>query len=499
MNSEFKQVIKQGFSGTGRSEAEILDICLDFGKDPEKLEQVFASGAEFNISETQGNFLAQYLEELKSQIEWIDDRDESELVKLNSEAGNMQIFIQNFREEVQTIIEEDYELEEIADALEDRKIAEEAEKSMSELKKIKARIKEVAEKEQRALNYIEHIRKLENQLGSLNEIEASLANRAQKVEILLEHANHETTDQEAALVRDVMHLYSEGKLKDFENHVKADITHLPDDDGLEYAVFCPTLLSSSGGSYSRSNRRQLSLAAYILVLHDAETGSERCFEIINPENDVSPVDLGNEDARKQIAEVYEEFISADESSDFEFISGKYKAYYVRPWEFDDELDYGEIVLNIVTPENIDESLLTERVLKTLEPKIGDYNVPSVIEHELTHHMILRGVTENDSIGDVDWDTREISSIEEGAAFAVSKIYGNDAEIDSDEYRRLFGTDPGDIDAVRNAMYNYAEAEAGGRKSNKRNAIITKAVEIIGELEGDNADALSDFIDDHTGS
>lgn len=492
MNSEFKQIIKQGFSGTGRSEAEILEICLDFSEDPEKLEQVFASGAEFNISETQVNFLAKYLEELKNELNWIDGKDEGELVKLRSDAGNMQIFIENFKEEVQTIIEEDYELEEIADALDDREIAEEAGKSLSELKKVKKRIKEVAAKEQRALNYIEHIRKLENQLGSLNEIEASLSNRAQKVEILLEHANHETTDQEAALVRDVMHLYSEGKLNDFENSVKSDITHLPSDDGLEYGVFCPTLLSSSGGSYSRSNRRQLSLAAYILVLHDARAGNERCFEILNPENDVSPVDLGNEDSRKQIAEIYEEFISLDEGSDFEFISGTYKAYYVRPWEFGDELDYGEIVINIVNPDNINESLLTERILNTLKDKIGDYNVPSVIEHELTHHMILRGVSEDDSIGDVDWDTQQISSIEEGAAFAVSKIYGNDAEIDSDEYRRLFGTDPGDIEAVRNAMYNYAEAEAGGRKINKRNAIVTKAVELIG-----NPGARGEFIDDYT--
>ena len=491
MNSEFKQVIRQGFSGTGRSEAEILEICLDFSEDPDKLEQVFASGAEFNISETQANFLAEYLEELKNEINWIEDKDEGKLVTLNSEAGNMQIFIQNFKEEVQTIIEEDYELEEIADALEDRQIAEEAEKSMAELRKIKKRIEKVAAKEERALNYIEHIRKLENQLGSLNEIEGSLANRARKVEILLEHANHETTDQEAALVRDVMHLYSEGKLNDFENHIKSDITHLPDDDGLEYGVFCPTLLSSSSGSYSRSNRRQLSLAAYILVLHDSRAGNERCFEILNPENDVSPIDLGSDDVREQIAEIYEEFVSLDGSSDFEFISGTYKAYYVRPWEFEDELDFGEIV------NNIDESLVTERVLNTLEPKIGDYNVPAVIEHELTHHMILRGVTEDDSIGDVDWDTREISSIEEGAAFAVSKIYGNDAEIDSEEYRRLFGTDPGDIEAVRNAMYNYAGSEAGGRKSNKRNAVISKAVELIGELEGGNADALSDFIDNYT--
>lgn len=481
MNSqEFNQIVSKGFSET-ESREEMLGISTDFNRTPEELESALEEGIEFRISGEQENRLESYLEHINMQIEWIDDKDEGELAQIKSTAENLRIFIQNFKQELQTAIAEDYELEDIASALNDQKIAEEAEMELEELQEMKERLEEIAEKEEKAERYAESVNRLEAELGSLNQIEAALINRKRKIEILLTHADEGEKDPRRSLVETVLDMHSDNKFYRMEREALRSLDDRPEMQNLSYSIFCPTILSESGSSYNRGKRRENSLAAFVLLLNDLERGDNGSLRFLNPENDIE-FEKGSAEQRQRIAEVYEKMLELHEDDDFDLIEGDYEAFYVRPGEYD--LSNGELVISKVPGELLSGDI-PRPVLRALEPKIadsGDVNLRATISHEFTHHFLRERVGNG-----VDWDRSDIAAIDEGAAYAVTYLMNGEAHIDSRTYRNLYGIEEGTISSISEALIE----EQGDDIS----AIRNRAISLTREIEGGNDDALQEFLND----
>lgn len=481
MNSrEFIQVVSQGFSNS-ESREEMLEIATDFNRTPEELESALQEGIEFRISAEDENRLESYLDNINLQIEWIEDKDEGELVQIKSTAENLRIFIQNFKQELQTAIAEDYELEDIASALNDQKIAEEAEIELEELQDMKQRLEEISEKEKKAEKYAESVNRLETELGSLNQIEAALINRKRKIEILLEHSEEGEKDPRRSLVETVLETHSENLLYSVENRVLEALDDKPEMQNLSYSIFCPTVLSRSGSSYNRGQRRENSIAAFALLLNDLENGDQRCLRLVNPENDIE-FEVGDSEQRQRITEVYERMLELHDDGDFDLISGDYEAYYVRPGEYD--LSNGELVISKVPGELLPEDT-PDPVLRALAPKIvdsGDVNLRATLAHEFNHHFLRERLG-----GDINWDREDIAAIDEGAAYAITYLVNGEAHIDSRVYRNLYGIEEGTISSVSESLIEETDGDV--------NAIRARAISLIREIEGGNDNTLQEFLNE----
>jgi hypothetical protein len=481
MNSqEFNQIVSSGFSDT-ESHGRMLKISTEFNRTPEELESALEEGIDFSISEDQEERLKSYLEHINRQIEWIDGKDEGELAQIKSTAENLRIFIQNFKQELKTAVAEDYELEDIASALNDQEIVEEAEMELEKLQKMKKRLEEIMEKGEKAEKYADSVNRLEAELGSLNQIENALDNRKRKIEILLKHADEGEKNPRRSLLETVLEIHSANNLYRMEKEALRSLDDRPEIQNLSYSIFCPTILSESGSSYKREKRREDSLAAFVLLLNDLESGDKGSYKFLKPENDIE-FEKGSAEQRQRIAEVYGKMLELHEDDGFDLIEGDYEAFYVRPGEYD--LSNGELVISKVPGELLSGDI-PRPVLRALEPKIadsGDVNLRATIFHEFTHHFL------RERVGDgVDWDRSDIAAIDEGAAYAVTYLMSGESHIDSRTYRNLYGIEEGKISSISEALIE--------EQGNDISAIRNRAISLIREIEGGNDDALQEFLND----
>ena len=116
----------------------------------------------------------------------IRDEEKTEAKQKAFKQANTEL--NELEQEIQAALNEDYTLEQIASALRDPRIAEEAEKSMSELETLHARIKKLAEKKKATKELLEKFEKSRARIGGDQSILQALEVRETAVQNILEKA-----------------------------------------------------------------------------------------------------------------------------------------------------------------------------------------------------------------------------------------------------------------------------------------------------------------------
>lgn len=168
---------------------EIVEKLLDLGKDVSEKREIINS-LELNISDNQKNFLENYAQNLESMDEWAVKVNPARRQRYKRNVFDMLKSETNtLRREIKEAVDEEIELENIAVQLEDRKLAEEAEMGLDELRAIKNRLTGLMEKEEHINEFLKKIDILENKVGGLENINTSIENRMQTIKLIEEHAD----------------------------------------------------------------------------------------------------------------------------------------------------------------------------------------------------------------------------------------------------------------------------------------------------------------------
>ena len=445
-HQKFRRALEESLE----SEAKVQQI-LDTSQNIEVKKQIIKS-SEIRISEQTKQSLGQYREELREKQAYAEKHDMTRTSPYKKSSYLMlQRSLERLSEEINRAIEEDRDLESIARSIESRELARETGKEMRELKSLKKRLQDLIKKEKIVGEMLQKIEKLGEAVGGLKNIIRAVENRVETVELVLEHAEERNDSPSDRLVRQVIEEHSNNGFSELEKKILEGLgIYNPRPDGLESVIFCPTL---SKGSMIES-ARNTSLAGYLLALRDNLEDSENCLESLQSEDYADAEDI--EEAYINAREIAEE-------EGFDIFQSNYRAYYVSPGEFK-IASRGEIVINKLPESYLSELDDTPDIKETLQAKASDLDIEELRTtylHERQHHIISmetdnysfieakENITKSKSIRESE-DKQKLL-IDEGAAFAVNLIRGQEINPDPGVYNEQFGLEPDWIESVAKAL------------------------------------------------
>ncbi|MFB6116861.1 MAG: hypothetical protein ABEK10_05135 [Candidatus Nanosalina sp.] len=184
----YSRIIEESVRTTGEnSREETLQILNSLNVAPEKLEEV-TRNAVIRITEDEKSFLQEYSSELEAAMPWAEKIKKEEQTEVKQEAfrkANSEL--KELEQEIQRAFKEDYTLEEIASAVRDPRLAEEAERTMSELETIQNRIKNLEEKKRKTGELLKKFEKTRSSIGTETMLQG-LQIRNKAVKEILERA-----------------------------------------------------------------------------------------------------------------------------------------------------------------------------------------------------------------------------------------------------------------------------------------------------------------------
>jgi hypothetical protein len=445
-HQKFRRALEESLE----SEAKVQQI-LDTSQDIEVKKQIIKS-SEIRISEQTKQSLGQYREELREKQAYAEKHDPTQTQQYRKNTYlEVQAALGTLSEDIDRAIEEDRDLESIARSIESRELARETGKEMRELKSLKKRLQDLIKKEKIVEEMLQKIEKLGETVGGLENIIRAGENRVETVELVLEHAEERNDSPSDRLVRQVIEEHSNNGFSELEKNILKGLgIYDQRTDSLESVIFCPTL---SKGSMIES-ARNTSLAGYLLALRDHLEDSESCLESLRSED------------YEGVEEIKEAYINAREIAEdegFDIFQSNYRAYYVSPGEFK-IASRGEIVINKMPESYLSELDDTPDIKETLQAKASDLDIEELTTtylHERQHHIISmktdnysfieakENITKSEHIKQSE-DKQKLL-IDEGAAFAVNLVRGQEINPDPKVYNKQFGLEPDWIESVAKAL------------------------------------------------
>jgi hypothetical protein len=177
------------------SNEEVAKVLTSFDTGKEEIKSV-AESEEILLTESQREFLENYFESLDSMQSWTEKiRSEEESKTKQEIIREINQILNRLEGEIQRAVDEDRTLEQIAAALRDGRLTEEAERIMAELERPKARLERLAEKKSQTKEMLEKFESLREKTGGDHTLDSALKHREAAVEAVLENSRERDSEK----------------------------------------------------------------------------------------------------------------------------------------------------------------------------------------------------------------------------------------------------------------------------------------------------------------
>ncbi|MBY6294287.1 hypothetical protein GLU60_02770 [Nanohaloarchaea archaeon H01] len=177
------------------SNEEVAKVLTSFDTGKEEIKSV-AESEEILLTESQREFLENYFESLDSMQSWTKKiRSEEESRTKQEIITEINQLLNRLEGEIQRAVDEDRTLEQIAAALRDGRLTEEAERIMAELERPKARLERLAEKKSQTKEMLEKFESLREKTGGDHNLDSALRHRKATVEAVLENSRERDSEK----------------------------------------------------------------------------------------------------------------------------------------------------------------------------------------------------------------------------------------------------------------------------------------------------------------
>ncbi|MFB6241178.1 MAG: hypothetical protein ABEJ36_00045 [Candidatus Nanosalina sp.] len=195
-HQEFKTILRNRMELRGGiSKDEAVNRILDHEESLDRIGEILKS-CNLAITESEKEFLEDYRRSIEEHEEWAAKIDTTEDTRQKKETLEMiKATIDQLKRDIDEVIDEDAELESIAQALEDRKLENKAELNRKEVRELKSRLEELAEKEEKVERFLNKLESLENQLGGLHNLTWALEHRKEVIQLILEKSDRRPEDK----------------------------------------------------------------------------------------------------------------------------------------------------------------------------------------------------------------------------------------------------------------------------------------------------------------
>lgn len=181
--ARYTEIVHEAASNEETAEAL---TSFDTGKDELKS---FTESGEILLTESQRDFLEDYLENLESMQPWTEKiRSEEESGVKQETVREINQVLNRLENEIQRAVDEDRTLEQIAATLRDGRLTEEAEKIMAELERPEARLQRLAEKKSQTGEMLQKFESVRERIGGDHSMDSALKHRKAAVQAILENS-----------------------------------------------------------------------------------------------------------------------------------------------------------------------------------------------------------------------------------------------------------------------------------------------------------------------